>query len=167
MELIESLGINAKLLIIQGVGFLVLLFVLKKYLFGRILDAIKARTDEVKETYDKSEKDREEAEKCKIEYQKKLKEAGIEADRKIQEAIKEAKSVADDIVQKSNESAADIKAKAQNEIEYARKQALADVRNQVVNLTILSSSKLIEQSVNDDTARKLVDDVINDVGGLN
>ncbi len=166
MELVEALGINAKLLIIQGVGFLVLLVVLKKFLFGRIMDAINARTQEVKETFDNAERDRQEAAKSTAQYEASLKDASTEADRKIQEAIQEAKSISDEIIRKSNESAVSIKAKAEEEIEYAKKQALAGVRDQVVDLTILSSSKLIEQSMNENTAKKLVDNVISEVGGL-
>lgn len=166
MELIDSLGINAKLLIVQGVGFLILLFVLKKFLFSRILNVVKTRADEVKETYDKTEKDRREAERLKIAYQERLREANKEADRKIQEAVKEARGISDEIIRKSNENAAEIKTKAQTEIEFARRQALADVREYVVNLTILSSSRLIEQSVSEDTAKRLVNNVINEAGGL-
>ncbi len=166
MELIDALGINAKLLIIQGVGFLILMFVLKKFLFGRILDVIRARTEEVKSTYDKTESDRQEAEKLKTSYQQKLKDASVEAGRKIEAAVIEAKSMSDEIIKKSNESAVDMKSKAEREIELSRKQALAGVRDQVVNLTMLASSKLIEQSVEEDTAKKLVDEVVAEVGGI-
>ena len=40
------------------------------------------------------------------------------------------------------------------------------MREQVINLTMLASAKLIEQSVNEETAKKLVDEVVNDVGGI-
>ena len=166
MELIEALGINAKLLIVQGVGFLILLFVLKKFLFGRILDLIHARSEEVKSTYDKTDRDRQEAEKLKLSYEQKLKDANIESGRRIEEAVKEAKSLSDEIVKKSNKAADEVKLKAEREIELSRKQALAGVRDQVVNLTMFASSKLIEQSVEESTAKKLVDEVIVEVGGI-
>ena len=166
MELIDALGINAKLLIVQGVGFLILLVVLKKFLFGRILDLINARAEEVKSSYDKTDSDRVEAEKLKLSYERKLKDAHIESGRKIEEAVKEAKTISEEILKKSNEAASDIKQKAEREIELSRKQALAGVRDQVVNLTMLASSKLIEQSVEEGTAKKLVDEVVAEVGGI-
>ncbi len=46
------------------------------------------------------------------------------------------------------------------------KKALAEVRNQVIDLTILSSSRLIQQSMQRKTAESLVDDVIKEVGKL-
>lgn len=65
MDILNTLGINFKSIIIQGTGFLILLFVLKKFLFGKISAVIKARTDEVRSTYEKIEKDRAEAENIK------------------------------------------------------------------------------------------------------
>jgi len=166
MELLGALGINFKLLIIQGAGFLLLLLILKKFLFGRIMGMINARTEEVKQTYEKTEKDLSDAAKLKTSYQTKLTEANAEADKKIQDAVREAKEIGDDIVNKSNQKAVEIKSKAQLDIENERKQALANVREQVINLTMLASAKLIEQSVNEDTAKRLVDEVVSDVGGL-
>lgn len=166
MELLDALGINFKLLIIQATGFILLLFILKKYLFGRIMGIIRARTEEVHATYEKTEKDRNEAERLKATYQTRLSEAAAEADRKVQDAVKEAKAISNDIINKSNEKALEIKSKAEMDIEFARKQALTNVREQVVNLTLLASSRLIAQSVNEETAKRLVDDVINEVGGL-
>ena len=54
-NLLEALGVNFKMVLIQAVGFLFLLLLLKKFLFGKIKDMIKARSDEVKDTYKKSE----------------------------------------------------------------------------------------------------------------
>lgn len=166
MGLLDALGINFKLLIIQATGFILLLFILKKFLFGRIMGIIRARTEEVQATYEKTEKDRDEAEKLKTSYQARLSEANAEADRKVQDAVREAKVISNDIINESNEKASEIKSKAEMDIEFARKQALANVREQVVNLTLLTSSKLIAQSVNEETAKRLVDEVINEVGGL-
>ena len=66
----------------------------------------------------------------------------------------------------TRQAVADEKARAQLNIEIERKKALAEVRNQVVDLTILSTSKLIKQSTKRETAEKLVDDVITGVGNL-
>ena len=56
MDIFKTLGINIKPIIIQGVGFLILLFILKKYLFGKISAVIKERTEGIKSTYTKVER---------------------------------------------------------------------------------------------------------------
>ncbi len=165
-NLLEALGVNFKMVIIQAAGFLLLLFLLKKFLFGKIKDVIKARADEIKDTYKKSEDDRAEAERLKGEYQQKAVKADEEAEAKIQAAVVKAKDVSDEMMKDTRQAVADEKARAQQNIEMERKKALAEVRNQVVDLTILSTTRLIKQSTRRETAEKLVDDVIRGVGKL-
>ena len=166
MEFLNALGVNFKMVIIQAVGFLLLLFLLKKFLFGKIKDMIKARSDEIKITYKRSEEDRAEAEKLKEEYQQKILKAEEEAEEKIRAAVELAKKYNSEIVKKGQQKAAEDRAKAQLSIDLERKRALAEVRNQVVDLTILTSSKLMQKSIDQDTAEKLVDEVISGVEKL-
>ncbi len=107
MEFLNALGFNFKMVFMQAVGFLLLLFLLKKFLFGKIKDIIKARSDEIKETYKKSEDDRAEAENLKEEYQKKSLEADKEAEGKIQAAVESAKKYSNEIIKKGQEKVAE------------------------------------------------------------
>ena len=59
-----------------------------------------------------------------------------------------------------------MKIKAQEGIDQELKKALADIRNQVVTLSILASSRIIRQSISSQTAEKLVDDFIEEIGEL-
>lgn len=166
METLSALGINFKSIIIQGIGFLILLFILKKFLFGKISALIKERADGIKETYTKVEQDRDDAEKLKIEYQVKLSEADIEAANKVQEAINEGERMSAEIVKRAQVEAEGIRTKAQESIELERKKVVADLKNQVVALSIATSSRLIQQTISEETAQKLVDDVIKEMGEL-
>ena len=166
MDILNTLGINFKSIIIQGVGFLILLFILKKFLFGKISAMIKARTDEVKNTYEKTEKDRAAAERLMQEYQQKLADAEAEAAKRVQEAINEGNRISENIVKHAKEEVEQIRVKAQESIEQERKKALTEIRNQVVTLSILASSKIIQQSISQKTAEKLVDDFIEEIGEL-
>ncbi len=83
-NLLEALGVNFKMVLIQAVGFIFLLLLLRKFLFGKIKDMIKARSDEIKDTYKKSEDYRSEAERLKGEYQRRVIQAEEEAEGKIQ-----------------------------------------------------------------------------------
>lgn len=165
-NLLEALGVNFKMVLIQAVGFLFLLLLLKKFLFGRIKDMLKARADEIKDTYKKSDDAKSEAERLKGEYQRKVIQAEEEAEGKIQAAVVKANEISDEIVKEAHQTAANDRAKAQQGIEVERKKALAEVRNQVIDLTILSSTRLIQQTMQRKTAEKLVDDVIKEVGKM-
>ncbi len=166
MDILNTLGVNIKAIIIQGVGFLVLLFVLKKYLFGKISAMIRERSEGIKDTYAKIEKDREEARRLGDEYQKKLTEAEAEVARLVQEAINEGNRISEGIVKRTREEVELMKLKAQEGIDLERKKALAEIRNQIVTLSVLASSRLIQQSISTQTAEKLVDDFIEEIGEM-
>ena len=166
MDILNTLGVNIKAIIIQAVGFLVLLFVLKKYLFGKISAIIKERSEGVKNVYAKIENDKAEAERLRIEYQRKLSDAETEAVKRIQEAVNEGSRVSEEIIKRAKEEIELMKVKAKEGIDLERKKALADIRNQVVTLSILASSRIIRQSISSQTAEKLVDDFIEEIGEL-
>jgi F-type H+-transporting ATPase subunit b len=163
---LDALGVDFKMVFIQVVGFLLLLVLMKKFLFGKIKDLLKARADEIKDTYKKSEDDRADAARLKEEYQQQAVKADEAAEAKIQAAVDKAKDVSDEMIKEAHQAVADEKTKAKQNIEMERKKALAEVRSQVVDLTILSTSRLIKQSTKRETAEKLVDDVIKGVGQL-
>ena len=166
MDILNTLGVNIKAVIIQAVGFLILLFVLKKYLFGKISAMIKERSEGIKSAYTKIDDDRLVAERLKGEYQKKISDAETEVARRIQEAVNEGSRVSEGIIKRAKEEIELMKVKAKEGIDQERKKALADIRNQVVTLSILASSRIIRQSISSQTAEKLVDDFIEEIGEL-
>ena len=166
MDILNTLGVNIKAVIIQAVGFLILLFVLKKYLFGKISAMIKERSEGIKSAYTKIDDDRIVAERLKGEYQKKISDAETEVARRIREAVNEGSRISEEIIKRAKEEIELMKGKAQEGIDQERKKALADIRNQVVTLSILASSRIIRQSISSQTAEKLVDDFIEEIGEL-
>ena len=90
MELLNSLGINAKLLIAQIVNFLILLFVLYKFAYGPVLRMLDERTKKI----EKGMKDAEASGKKLEEIA--AKEKGI---------LDEAKNQAKEIVKRSEDAA--------------------------------------------------------------
>jgi F-type H+-transporting ATPase subunit b len=166
LEFLKALGVDARLLIIQAAGFLILLYILRKYLFDSVLDAIKARKEEVQETYRKSEQVNEEAANLKAQYERKVTETEEEAEKKLTAAVQEAKALGTEILDKSRQEAETIKQKAHETVEMERKKAAAEIRDQVVGLSILATEKLIQQTIAKDKAERLVDEFLKEAEGL-
>ena len=122
MDILNSLGVNIKAIIIQAVGFLILLFILKKYLFGKISAMLNERSEGVKKVYTKVENDRAEAERLKIEYQKKISEAEAEAARRIQDAVNEGRRISEEIIKRAKEEIELMKIKAKEGIDQEGKR---------------------------------------------
>lgn len=122
MEIIQNFGLNPVLLGAQVVNFLVILFILKKFLYKPVLELLKNRTDLVTEGLKKAEENQKLLEKTQKEQQEILKNAQTQA-RKI---IEEAKNQALDIVKNSQDVA---KNQAEKIIEEARFQISQEAHN--------------------------------------
>ena len=166
MDILSTLGVNIKAIIIQGVGFLILLFVLKKFLFGKISAMIKERSDGIKNAYTKIDDDRAIATRLKAEYQKRISDIEAEVATKIQEAVNEGKKLSEEIFKRTQEEVEHMKVRAQESIDRERNKAIAEIRSQVVNLSIMASSRIIQQTISHQSAEKLVDDFIEEIGVL-
>lgn len=165
MDAIAALGLKLKPLIAQIVGFLILFWLLKKFLFGRIADMTRTRADEIKGAYEENEKTREEVRALKAQYEKDLREIQDKASAIIQDATKKADQSSQAILEKARQEVNQLRERGLAEIEYEKKKAIAEIRSEVVNLSILLTSKIIEKSIDRATAEKLADDVISGIGG--
>lgn len=166
MELLKPLGLNFKLLFIQFIGFMILFWMLKKFLFGRIMDMIQRRTDEITGAYKSNEKVRDEVNALKVEYDQKLQEARKEAELVIQNAAQRAEKVGQEIVEKTRQEVAQLREKGLAEIEQEKKRVISEIRREVVNLSVDIARKIIEKAIEAKDAEKLTDEVIGKMGGV-
>ncbi len=164
--LVEQLGLNFKLLFIQIVGFLVLYWLLKKFLFGRIMDMIQKRGNEIRAAYEENEQTQNDLNALKEQYEKKLQEVQQQAESIIQDAAQQAEKTGQEIIEKTRQEANLIKEKGLAEIEQEKKRVIAEIRADVVNLSIEIASRIIAKNITAQEAEQLSDDIIEKIGGM-
>jgi F-type H+-transporting ATPase subunit b len=165
-ELLDQLGLNFKLVFIQLVGFILLYWLLKKFLFGRVMEMIQKRGDEIKGAYEENEKIRDEASVLKAEYEKKLQDAKIEAESILHRATEKAEKAGQEIIEKTRLEAGLIRDRGLAEIEQEKRKVISEIRNDVVNISVEIASRIIEKTIKPDEAAKLTDEVIKKIGGM-
>jgi len=148
------------------VSFSILMVILYKYALPAITGILDARQEKIKGDIDQAEKLREDAEKKLAEYQEKLQFAFQKSEEVVNDAVKKSEEIHQKKLGQILTEKEKILSDARKTIDIERKKALAEVRNQVVDLTVYASARLIQQSINHDTAEKLVDDVISEVEKL-
>ena len=163
-ELFHQLGIDPKVMAAQVTGFILLWIVLARFLFRPVLALLRARNQDIKTMYESAEGERAKAEEFRTDYEKRL--AGIEAEARgrIQVAVKEAQSAKNDILADAKSRAEDVLRRGQEELAREREKALAQLREEVVNISLAAAGKLIEESLDEARHRKLVSDFIDRIG---
>ena len=129
MEILKNFGINGYLLAAQIVNFLIILFILKKFLYKPILELLSKRKITIKEGLAQAEEARLKLEKVVVEEKQILKNAQLQA-RKI---IEDAKQAALDTAQEIQESS---KKQTEKMINDARVQIAREFQQTEKKLTV-------------------------------
>lgn len=153
-------------LIYSVISFFVLLFILTRYAFPPIMGMLKKREDTIRESIDNAERTRSEAEKLLEEYKQQLSEARKEARSIIDEGKKLGENVKAEIVEKANNEAREMIEKARSEIEREKTKALSELQAKVVDLTLLTTSKMVKKSLSRENHLHLVEESLAEVTEL-
>lgn len=162
-EIMHQLGIEPATIVVEMVGFILLLLLLKRFLWQPVTGYLQQRQADIAQTYDKVEQTRQEMERLRSEYEQRLANIEAEARAQIQQAVKEAQQVREQILAEARQQAEKMVRDAEETIRYEREKAMAEMRTQIVELTLLATSRILQESVDDARHRKMVQDFIDQV----
>lgn len=166
MEILHTLGIEPKVILIQIIGFFLLFWVLKKFLFGKVGEFLRKRSEEIRLAYEKIEKDKKEMEELKIEYDKHLQRIDEERKDLIAQAIKEGQEQRKEIMEETRKEADKIIQKAKQEIELEKEKAVIGLREEIVNLTMIATEKVVGEIVDVRVHHNLISQFIDDLSQI-
>jgi len=149
------------------IAFVVLFVILWKFAFPPIVGMLEQRAETIRESLEKAENTKVEAERLLESYKEQMAEARGESVKIIEQGRKVAESIKDDIVAKANEEAAQIVAKAREAMEAEKKAAIADLQTQVAELSVAVAGKLIGEQLSVSDHAKLIEKYVAEVGSLN
>jgi F-type H+-transporting ATPase subunit b len=151
-------------LVLAIIAFGVLYFLLQRYAFGPLFNVMEKRRQLVQDQLDQAAKDRSESQELLRQQREALEAARKEAYDMIEQARKTSAKQAEDILEQARAEAARIKEDARREIENEKNKALAAVRGQVSELSVLIASKIIEKQIDEQAQAELVDKYLQEVG---
>jgi F-type H+-transporting ATPase subunit b len=144
--------------------FGIVLFVLRKFAWKPILNALSEREESISNALNSAEFARKEVEGLKADNDKVI----VEARRERDIILKEAKKIKEKIIAEAKEQA---NLEGQKSIELARQQiqaekdaAIGEIKQQVAELSISIAEKVIKKELsNAGEQEKMVDGLINDI----
>jgi len=164
----DKLGLNLPGLVVQFVNFGILLFILWRFVLPpvqRMLDERRQRIQESLEAADRMKTQASETERM-------LEEQREEGRRQAQQIIAQAQDIArriqDEARAQAGTDAEALLARARTEIQLERDGAIAELRREFADITVSAAEKVINQSLDRQAHRRLIDDVLasSDLGAV-
>ena len=145
------------------VTFLIVLWVLRRFAFGRIQGLIDQRRDRIREALDEADKARSEARELREQVARERQEAKADREQILDESRRQAQR---QFEQAREQADADLKArleKNREELEAENARLKEQIRRDVVELTLLASEKVTGKVLDADDQRRLIDETIDEV----
>ncbi|WP_291130326.1 F0F1 ATP synthase subunit B [Flavobacterium sp. UBA7682] len=161
----ELLGqFSLGLFIMQTVLFLALVFLLKKFAWKPILDAVNEREEGIKNALLSAESAKKEMQNLKSDNEKLLAEARLERDTMMKEAREIKEKMINDAKTEAQTAGQKMIEQAKASIESEKNAALAELKAQVSTLSLDIAEKLLKDELSNKEAQtKLVEKMLGDV----
>lgn len=162
MDAFQSLGILAPNLLFQILNFLVVLFLLRLFLYKPVMNMLHDRQERIAEGLAEAERAREEAAEQRARFEEQLAEERRASQERLREAVAKSEEAARQRLAEANAEAEQIIARARAEAEQTRQQALAGLHNEIADLALLAAAKALGDGLDEERHRELIDRFLNE-----
>ena len=143
--------------------FLITMWVLKKFAFPKIQEALDRRAKVIAESIDAAERQRRESDELLAEYRGRLAEAREQADDIMARARKAAETAEAEATAAGKEKREELVAAAKRDIEAETRRSLEQIRQEVADLTVLATEKVTRKSLSGEDQKRLVEEALSEV----
>ena len=140
--------------------FLVLVFLLRRFAWGPLLEALERRQQTIAAAVEDARRTREELERVQRESAQVLTDARREAESILTRARADAERFREDLRTKAAAEAANITRNAERQIQQETARAIGQLRQEAIDLSVAIASKLLRRTVTREDNERLIQDVI-------
>lgn len=155
--------IDVRQVVTQILGFLIMLWILRKFAWGPVIGMLEARRQKIAAEFKEAERRQGDADKLRVQYEQELKGIEAKARARIQEAVAEGQKVASEIKSQAQTEAAGRLDRAQDEIARELEKSKEVLKEQMIDLSMRSAEKILRQKLDDPAQRRLVGEFIDEV----
>lgn len=137
------------LIIWMTIAFLIVLFILKKYAWKPIMNALKEREDSIEESLRAADKAMEDMKDLKLDNEKLLREAKDERDAILREGRVIKEKMIEEAKDKANIEAGNIVESAKQRIEHEKNAAIVEIKNTIATISIEIAEKILREEFKD------------------
>jgi F-type H+-transporting ATPase subunit b len=152
-----------QVILTQIVGFLIVLWLLRKYAWGRLLDFIDQRRQRIANQFAEIDKTRQEVDRIRDNYEKQL--ASIDDTRRamIQEAARDADKLASEIREEARQASIQLRAKTERDLQVELDKANVLLRDRMIDAVVVTTEKMIRERLDTEKHKELIGEFLDEV----
>jgi F-type H+-transporting ATPase subunit b len=148
--------------VVSIVNFLVILYLLRRYLWGPILTVLANRAEKIREGLAMAEAAKVERERMKEEVERLLADARREAQAIAERTTKAAEAAAGDIRTQAKAEADRIRERGREDATQLHDQALAQLRSELAGMVVLAASRVLGRELDTEKHRALIEQSLDE-----
>ncbi len=145
------------------IAFGITMYVLSKYAFPRISEALEERAQKIAKNIEESERQRQEADEVLAEYRERLKEAREQAEDIVARAKRAGDNARSEATDEGRAKRDELIAAARKDIEAETRRSLEQIRKEVADLTVLATEKVARKTLTEEDQKRLVEEALSEV----
>jgi F-type H+-transporting ATPase subunit b len=153
--------------LIQAINFLILIFLLSKFLFKPLAKFLADRSAGIEKSLAEAKAAHEASAKAQAEYQAQMREAQREIAAIREQGQREVEAERQRLLQASRAEAERLVGQAKAEIEAETKRAKAGLREEAAGIALAAAERLLGRTISGDDQKRLVDQYVRELGGKN
>ena len=163
MEFFNAFRVDVPTLLFQIINFLLLLWLLNRFLFKSVLRMLDERGKRISKGLEDAEAAARDRELARAEREAAMDEARKEAQTMIARATKISDDAKAEILAEAKAQAEKATSKARDEITAEKERAMAELRTHVAELALEAAGRLVRSEMDGPTQRRLVEDFLSEV----
>ena len=147
----------------QMIAFLLFLWILKRHAWEPVMHLLEERRKRIQSEFDRIAQLEKEVEQLKETYRTKLDEIDKEARALRLAEIHRGKGIAEKMQGDAHQTIAQEHPRLEQQLAIERAKAKVELRDFIVDLTIQATSRLIHETLDEATHRRMIDDYVRRV----
>ncbi|HEV8229055.1 MAG TPA: F0F1 ATP synthase subunit B [Candidatus Limnocylindria bacterium] len=160
-----ALTVDPYWILVSLAQFLILYWLLRRFLWGPVTRTLEARAQKIREGLDLAEQARQDRERLKAEVEQLLAQARREAAEIAERTTKAAESAATDIRSQAKAEADRIRERGRTDAQQLHDQALAQLRGEIASMVVLAAGRILGREISPDQHRALIERSLEEAGG--
>ena len=144
-------------------AFFVAFFVLRKWAWPAITEALDKRQRAIEESIDAAERARTDAAALLEEYRARLREARAQADEIVTRARKAGEVHERESLEDAKRRREELLEQTRRDIQAETRRAIQEIRKEVADLTVLATEKVTRKTLDADDQRRLVEEALGEL----